>query len=111
MMPRNENSHSISGAELEVSPPTSFGGQIDLVTAFLRRRYLSILVCTLVALPIGAFILFTTPSTYTASAVMMIETRKSPLPGLAGADAPVDAGWIESQIGIMKSQNVASYVV
>jgi succinoglycan biosynthesis transport protein ExoP len=41
---------------------------------------------------------------------MMIETRRSPLQSLPG-DAPPDAAWIESQIEILKSRNVAAYVV
>jgi succinoglycan biosynthesis transport protein ExoP len=42
---------------------------------------------------------------------MMIETRKSALQQSLLGDAPPDAAWIESQIGVLKSHNVAAYVV
>jgi succinoglycan biosynthesis transport protein ExoP len=42
---------------------------------------------------------------------MMIETRHSPLQESLLGGAPTDSAWIESQIGILKSQNVAAYVV
>jgi succinoglycan biosynthesis transport protein ExoP len=83
---------------------------MDFAAGFLRRRYLIILVCLLLSLPFGAWSHFTAPPSYTASTTMMIETRKSPLQSLLGETVP-DPGWIESQIGVLKSQNVAAYVV
>jgi succinoglycan biosynthesis transport protein ExoP len=41
---------------------------------------------------------------------MMIETRKGPLEALVGGVSP-DMFWIDSQIGILKSQSIAAYVV
>jgi hypothetical protein len=41
---------------------------------------------------------------------MMIESRQNIFQSLVGDVAP-DAGWIESQIGVLKSQNVVAYVV
>jgi succinoglycan biosynthesis transport protein ExoP len=68
------------------------------------------LIGLLLSLPVGAWRHFTTPPSYTATATMMIETRKGPLQSLVGESLP-DASWIESQIGVLKSQNVAAYVV
>src|SRR5262245_56606618 len=68
------------------------------------------LVPLLLSLAFGALYLRFTPSTYTASATMMIETRKGPLESLLG-NGPPDSAWVESQIGVLKSQNVAAYVV
>lgn len=42
---------------------------------------------------------------------MMIETRKNLLQENLLGNAPMDAAWIESQIGVLRSQNVAAYVV
>jgi succinoglycan biosynthesis transport protein ExoP len=42
---------------------------------------------------------------------MMIETQKSPLQQSLLGNASFDSAWIESQIGVLKSQNVAAYVV
>jgi polysaccharide biosynthesis transport protein len=84
---------------------------MDIVTKFLRRRYRIILICLLLSLPLAALYLFLAPASYTATATIMIEPRKSPLSQTLGGDPPTDAAWIESQIGILKSQNVAAYVV
>src|SRR3974377_1869611 len=89
---------------------TPFRAGIDFAVRFLRRRYLTIVTCLLLSLAFGTLYLLITPKNYTASAVMMIETRRSPLQSLPGAEPP-DASWIESQIEILKSRSVAAYVV
>jgi polysaccharide biosynthesis transport protein len=104
----NPQSDPVVGPELPGSP--TLGAQIDIVTGFLRRRYLFILIGLLLSLPLGALYLYVTPPVYTASATMMIETRKGPLDPLLGGLTP-DTFWIDSQIGILKSQNIAAYVV
>ena len=100
---------SASGSE---SPAfATLGERMDFVAGFLRRRYLIILASLLLSLSLGALYFFKTPPTYTASAAILIEPRKGLLQQTLGGDPPPDAAWIESQIGILKSQNVASYVV
>ena len=96
------------GPELPEAP--TLGAQIDIVTGFLRRRYLLILTGLLLSVPLGALYLHITPASYTASAVMMIEPRKGPLDSLVGSTMP-DTLWIDSQSIALKSLNVASYVV
>jgi polysaccharide biosynthesis transport protein len=96
------------GPELPAAP--TLGAQIDIVTGFLRRRYLLILTGLLLSLPLGALYLRITPASYTASAVMMIEPRKGPLDSLVASTMP-DAVWIDSQSIALKSLNVGSYVV
>ena len=96
------------GPELPEAP--TLGAQIDIVTGFLRRRYLLILTGLLLSVPLGALYLYITPASYTASAVMMIEPRKGPLDSLVGSTMP-DTLWIDSQSIALKSLNVASYVV
>jgi polysaccharide biosynthesis transport protein len=103
-------SNSIVGRNLPDASP-ALGAQIDIVTKFLRRRYLIILICFLLSLPFAALYLFLAPAIYTATATMMIEPRKGLLSQTLGGDPPTDVAWIESQIGILKSQNVAAYVV
>jgi succinoglycan biosynthesis transport protein ExoP len=94
-------------------PPASatLGAQIDLVTGFLRRRYLLILLGLLLTLPFGALFLYITPATYTASSVMMIEPRKGAFDSIMGSSSVPDAVWIESQTIALNSLNVLSYVV
>jgi len=108
-VPQVEKPESATIARDESAAP-AFAERVDRVIAFLRRQWWIILIFLVLSLPFGAFYHFTAPPTYTASATMMIETRKSPIPEML-VDAVPDAGWIESQIGILKSQNVAAYVV
>src|SRR5256885_11392535 len=84
---------------------------IAFVTGFLRRRCLIILSCLLVSLVIAGIYLRTASPAYTASAVMMIDTRKGQSLPFGAADGPADAAWVESQIGVLKSHNVAAQVV
>src|SRR5262249_20004388 len=106
LVPQAEKPNQVSPQDLAGSP--GIGERID---SFLRRRFLMILVCLVAALPLGAIYLVTSPTVYTASATMMIETRKGPLQQSLLGEASPDAVWIESQIGIIRSQGVASYVV
>src|SRR5262249_34820283 len=79
-----------------VEAPVTFGQRIDFIRGFLHRRHLGILICMAIALPVGAFYAFTSPKTYTASATMMIETRKGPLDSQTNA-VPLDVAWFETQ--------------
>jgi len=83
---------------------------MDFVAGFLQRQYVVILIGLLLSLPVGAWRYFATPPSYTANATMMIDTRKGALQSLLG-ETIADGPWIESQIGVLKSQNVAAYVV
>src|SRR5436190_8483424 len=85
------------------------GEKIDFALGFLHRRHRSILIGLLAALPLGLLYFVLAPPSYTASSTMMIETQYNQTPGQNHA-AP-DSGWIESQIGILRSGNVAAYVV
>jgi polysaccharide biosynthesis transport protein len=90
--------------------PANLGQRLDYVRGFLHRRYLEILIGLALALPYGAFQVFTSTKTYTASAIMMIETRKGPLDGPISAP-PLDGAWFETQLQNLKSLNVLGYVV
>ena len=101
----------ISANEVDVATPATFSERIDFIVGFLRRRYISILFCLLASLPFGALYLRLTPATYTASTTMMMETRPSRLQESLMGESPADPVWLESQIGVLRSLNVSSYVV
>jgi polysaccharide biosynthesis transport protein len=90
--------------------PANLGQWLDYLRGFLHRRYLAVLLGFVLALPFGAFYAFTSPKTYTASATMMIETRKGPLDGPGNAVTP-DVAWFETHLQNLKSVNVLGYVV
>ena len=92
----------------------SFRALLDLGIGFLRRRYVIVSISILLSLAGGALYLLLTPPTYTASASMIIDTRASEAlqsSSAASGGTMVDPAWLESQIGILKSQSVAAYVV
>src|SRR6516164_9160592 len=101
----------ISASGPEFPAPLTLGERIDFVMGFLRRRYFVILLSFSLSLALGALYFFMAPPTYTASAMMIIEPRKGLLQQTLGGDPPTDAAWIESQLGVLKSLNVAAYVV
>ena len=108
-MPEQPQSAYVTGAASPASP--TIRERIDFIWAFLRRRYLSIAIGLVLCLPIGGLYLLGTAPTYTATATMMIDTRSSQLQKSLLGEMTPDAGWIDSQIGVLKSQNVAAYLV
>ena len=104
------DSGSLDGPNAPASQ--TLGAQLDIVTNFLRRRYLTIVICVLLGLAGGAVYLYTATPLYTASATMLLEARKTPFAdALLGNTTPEGRSWIESQIGVLRSQPVAAYVV
>jgi succinoglycan biosynthesis transport protein ExoP len=86
--------------------------QIGLAVAFLRRQYLVVLACVVLSAILGTLYLLISPTSFTASAVMMIDTSKDlSLPVTLSQGGPTDSAWIESQVGILKSASVAATVV
>lgn len=83
------------------------------LTGLLRRRFPIFIAVTLGTLAIGIAYLIITPSVYTAVATMVIDTHKVQLyqQQSATAEQPIDAGTVQTQVEVMKSQNVDAAVV
>ena len=94
----------------EFTESTSLSEHLNFVIGFLRRRYLVIAICVLLSTAVGALFLYTANPIYVASSTMMIETHKDPILQPGSSDG-ADPAWIESQIEMLKSQDVAAYVV
>jgi len=80
---------------------------------FLRRQYRVILICFFVALPLSGAYLFMAPVSYTASAMLLIDTRKgqfSPERAVVG-DIPIDSQWIDTQLAMLVSESQLAAVV
>src|SRR5262245_50611368 len=105
LVPESLQSTAIS--DQEIAPSPTLAERIDFAWSFLRRRYLIVLGCLLFALPVGGLYLYVTPAAYTASTTMLIDTRSNrALQQTILGDTTPDAGWIESQIGVLRSQSV-----
>jgi succinoglycan biosynthesis transport protein ExoP len=106
--PRLETEQGAPGSEF-VSPAELYAS----LTGFLRRRFRIIAFVALLALALGAVYVFTTPSMYTARAVMVIDTHKtqvfqqqSPL-----GDLPIDSATVDTQLEVFTSENLALSII
>lgn len=82
-------------------------------TGFLRRQYRLILAVAAASLCLGVLYLIATPSSYTATASLIIDTRKNQLfqqQSVLG-DIPIDSAAVESQVQILKSETIALSVI
>jgi polysaccharide biosynthesis transport protein len=87
---------------------------IEQLTGFVRRQFPIFIFVTACCLALGFVYLLTTPPNYTAHAMLLIDSSKlrflqeqqSPV-----ADVPIDAAQVETQVEILKSQNIGSSVV
>jgi len=98
-------------------PASREGGELDQmvewVWALLRRQYIVILFCTLFAATIGVIYLLTAPPKYTAHASLILDQRRGQLSSQQSilAATPIDVAWVESQVNIVKSVNIAQRVI
>jgi succinoglycan biosynthesis transport protein ExoP len=86
---------------------------VNFAWGFLRRQYVVVIFCALLAIVLGLIYLQHTPPRYTAHAAMIIDTRKGQVFQNQSilADAPIDLAGVESQVQIVKSENVAASVI
>ena len=80
---------------------------------FLHRQYRLILAIVAASLCFGLLYMIATPSSYTATATLIIDTRKNQLfqqQSVLG-DIPIDSAAVESQVQILKSETIALAVI
>ena len=83
------------------------------VVSFLQQQYLIIVVTILATLGLGVVYLLSAKPTYTATATLIIDSRKNQLfqqQSVLG-DIPVDSSSVESQVQIVKSESIALSVI
>jgi succinoglycan biosynthesis transport protein ExoP len=99
-----------SAATPELASPTELYASL---IALLRRQFPVIIFVLLITMALGAVYLFTTPPMFTGQAAMIIDTRKVQLfqqQSILG-DIGVDSATVESQVEILKSENIALSVI
>ncbi len=81
---------------------------IDVVARRGRWIVLTVLIC----LALSGYYLATTPDSFTATAVLMTDTKQTPpLPSQLSQEPLIDPAVIDSQIEILKSERIAQQVV
>ena len=95
---------------MEASSPAEL---IETALGFLRRQYWVILLIAVLTLALAAIYVFITPPSFTAQANLLIDTRKLQVLKEAPilSEMNLDAVTIESQIEIIRSDNVALAVI
>jgi succinoglycan biosynthesis transport protein ExoP len=109
----------IDKAKSAVEPvPSVDGTSLDeLYTAavkFVRRQFPVIIFVMLATVGLGAVYVFSAAPRYTATAEMIMDTHKLQLfqqQSAAGVDIPVDSATVDSQVEILKSENIALSVI
>ena len=80
---------------------------------FIRRQYPVIAFIAAMMIAMGLIYVFTTPPSYTATTTIIIDTKKVQLFQQQSMfnDLPIDTGAVESQVQILKSENIALAVI
>lgn len=88
-------------------------GPRNFYMRIIRHQLPIMLVFFILCMSLGVIYLFVTKPTYVATASMMIDTRKAQLldPQAKGGEPTVDVGMVQTQIELLKSQNVSRAVV
>src|SRR5712691_2980348 len=105
--------HSPADRYVTASDVGSQAQLLESILGFVRRRLSLIIGAIALTTAIGVIYLVMTPPSFTAKATMVIDTRKVQLfqqPSLIG-DMPVDAGTVDSQVEILRSENVILPVI
>jgi polysaccharide biosynthesis transport protein len=107
------------GAPLEAEgllgqAPLGLSESIEWVRGFLRRQYPIFVVIVACCLALGLVYLVTTPPRYTSDAMLQIDSSKLRILQQQQApivDLPIDAGQVETQLEVLKSEKIGLAVV
>src|SRR5579863_7854371 len=93
--------------------PESLQVTFQSVLDFIQRQYALIAVAAVSMIALGVLYLFTTSPSFTATATMLIDSKKVQLFQQQSmfTDVPIDASAVESQVEILKSESVALAVI
>jgi succinoglycan biosynthesis transport protein ExoP len=98
----NDSGDDFSGAEA-----------LDALVGFVRRQLPVVVFVALLGSALGAIYCMTARPSFTAQAELLIDARKMQLfqqQSILG-DIPIDTAQVESQVEILKSENIASSVI
>jgi polysaccharide biosynthesis transport protein len=87
---------------------------LDQLTGFVRRQFPIFVFFVACSLALGIVYLFTTPPSYTSHAMLLIDSSKLRAlqqQQVAIGDVPIDTAQVETQVEILKSENIGSSVI
>lgn len=114
-VPPNFNRHGGTRLESDASESDfTLYALIEQSSGFIRRQFPIFAFITSCCLALGLVYLLTTPPKFTAQAKLLIDSSKlgilqqqqTPI-----GDVPIDTSYVETQVEILKSENIASSVI
>jgi succinoglycan biosynthesis transport protein ExoP len=112
MLQLNKTQPALGRAPVE-QEIVSGAATLQFFISFVRRQFPVIAFMTLLAIVLGAIYLVTARASFTAEAQLMIDAHKLQVfqqQSVLG-DVPIDTAQVESQIEVLKSENVTSSVI
>ena len=115
MLQLNESLVAVSGSKLGRLEAASPAEMLKSFVDFLRRQFPIILTSILLCAGLGVAYVLTAPPMYTAHSSMIIDTHKVQLfrnvEQSASASNVVDSGMVDSEVELLKSENVSLAVI
>lgn len=99
--------------ELATTEIVSGAETLQLFVSFVRRQFPVIVFCLLLTVALGGIYIITARPSFTAQAQLLIDARKVQVfqqQSILG-DIPIDTAQVESQVEVLKSENVALAVI
>ena len=96
------------------SDSSSIGETVSRFMQLLRRQLPLVAFCILLGCSLAGVYLLTTPKRFSSMAELVIDSRKTQMlqqQNPLGVEAPIDSAMIDSQVEILKSENVALAVI
>jgi len=108
--------NKLRGAEPQTVPVSEFVSPAEIYAAidgFVRRQFSVIVFVVLFMLALGGAYIFSSPPRYTGHAVLLIDTHQSQFLKMQTpvVDVPLDSATVDTQIEILKSENIAFSVI
>jgi len=101
-------------SDISFEPAFSISETIEMLTGFLRRQYPIFVFIISCCLALGLVYLFTTPPSFTSHAMLLIDSSKVRMLQQEQAplgDIPIDTSQVETQVEILKSENIGLSVI
>jgi uncharacterized protein involved in exopolysaccharide biosynthesis len=98
--------------DLHVAVPQE--ATVDLIDVFrlVRRRWDLIVSILILAISAGVIYLVVTPARYTASSLLLFDTRQTPpFQSQSYPNSVADSAYVDSQLEILKSESIARSVI
>ncbi|MBR1171010.1 polysaccharide biosynthesis tyrosine autokinase [Bradyrhizobium liaoningense] len=101
-------------AQVQGNDTATFEHTVSVALGLISRQYPVMIISVLLCLGMAGVYLLSAPKRYTATAVLLMDSRK--MQGLqtqvgAAGENPIDTAMVDSQVEVLKSETIASAVI